>query len=399
MIHFLNVQELCPVSYEKFIQHLAGPYHQKFDPRPAIPKNREMNKILLIYDDFAELNTVDYSLKKVGFDVISISSEFLIQEKILSFNPEIVIAYARGPKVTSIGVGKRLKDMSRWGGKVLLIFPQGNKPDPQDLIRARMDLLLEAPIPVTRLIQILAKITNQDDQQLLEKLIKAAATESVEAQSQSNAQKVKSDKENFYVGGKTKSDNDTQYVVGPGEKKTSTKVDSGSFQMNPEVVAKAPGKKDQFTLAPEGESEKENASLKTDKPFLKDNEAFPEIPESLKNADPFQQMKNELESRESSFEKAKKAAIPEAATVKPLVPPELTDAKFKNELDEARNSLPNRTKKYFEFTKELKLNEESSLQRISVRREQNKLAEDWDKSTLDEQDNLRRKFTNALFKK
>jgi hypothetical protein len=40
-----------------------------------------MNKILLIYDDFAELNTVDYSLKKVGFDVISISSEFLIQEK------------------------------------------------------------------------------------------------------------------------------------------------------------------------------------------------------------------------------------------------------------------------------------------------------------------------------
>ncbi len=373
-----------------------------------------MNRILLIYDDFAELNTVDYSLKKVGFDVISISSEFLIQEKILSFNPEIVIAYARGPKVTSIGVGKRLKDMNRWGGKVLLIFPQGNKPDPQDLIRTRMDLLLEAPIPVTRLIQILAKITNQDDQQLLEKLIKAAATESAEAQSQSNAQKIKSDKENFYVGGKTKSDNDTQYVVGPAEKKTSTAVESGSFEMNPEIekigsaeqsakekgVAKnSEAKKDQFTLAPEGEAQKEKVSFKTDKPFLTADETFPEVPESIKNTDPFQQMKNELDNPEGFFEKPKKAAIPDAATVKALIPPELADTKFKDELEEARSNLPKRTKKYFEFTKELKLNEESSLQRISVRKEQNKLNEDWDKSTLDEQDNLRRKFTNALFKK
>lgn len=374
-----------------------------------------MNKILLIYDDFAELNTVDYSLKKVGFDVISISSEFALQEKILSFNPEIVIAYARGPKVTSIGVGKRLKEMNRWGGKVLLIFPQGNKPDPQDLIRTRMDLLLEAPIPVTRLIQILAKITNQDDQQLLEKLIKAAAIESAESQSQNNSLKNKGDNENFYVGSKGTGASDKQYVAGSTESSESfSPVDSGSFQMNTDIEKigssqekfmgpeeglskKSQAKKDQFTLAPESEGQKEKVSFRTDKPFLADNESFSQV--SDKNADPFQQMKNELENSDGFFEKTKNTAVPGVETVKPLIPQELTDSKFKNELEEARSNLPKRTKKYFEFTKELKLNEESSLQRIRVRKEQNKLNEDWDKADLDEQDNLRRKFTNALFKK
>lgn len=385
-------------------------------------KNRDMNKILLIYDDFAELSTVDYSLKKVGFDVISISSEFAIQEKILSFNPEIVIAYGRGPKVTTIGVGKRLKEMTRWGGKSLLIFPAGFKPDPQDLIRARMDLLLEAPIQVTRLIQILAKITNQDDQQLLEKLIKAAATESVESNAKS-PNKVRED-DNVFVGGQSGESDDTQYVGGSSSDSGSqSSQDSTKFKMNTDIekIGSDAGsessneafaldkkgsenKKNQFTLAPEAEKLNEKAtfekdSFKKDESFFSENQAALKKSESVKSNDPFEQMKSELEGGSEFPDPKKKLTAKEEFEAKPLIPPELVDQRFQKELDETKKDLPKRTKKYFELTKELKLNEESSLQRLRVRKEQNKLKEDWGSTDLDEQDSLRRKFTNALFKK
>src|SRR5690348_17118674 len=106
-----------------------------------------MVKVLLIYDDYAELTTVEFSLKKVGFDTVGITSEFSTQEKVISLNPDIVVVYGRGPKLTTVGVGKRLKEMTRWTGKSVLIFPQGYKPAAQDLIRVRMDMILEAPVP------------------------------------------------------------------------------------------------------------------------------------------------------------------------------------------------------------------------------------------------------------
>ena len=94
-----------------------------------------MNKILLVYEDYTDLMSVEATLKKVGFDVIGLSSEYSVAEQMLSFNPDVVVGSGRGGKVSSLGVGKRLKEMSRWQGKAILIFPANFKPTPQELLK------------------------------------------------------------------------------------------------------------------------------------------------------------------------------------------------------------------------------------------------------------------------
>ena len=178
-----------------------------------------MAKILLIYDDYTELNAVQFTLKKVGFDCLGISTEFGTNQQVISFNPDIVVASGRGPKVSTVGVGRRLKEMPRWTGKAVLIFPAGHKPNPEELIKIRMDVVLEAPVETVRLIQVLAKLTHQDDQVLIEKLIKTMAQE--------NTAKDPS----FIVGGKPTSE--SVYVGGSsGENKSSVAVGSRSAERN-----------------------------------------------------------------------------------------------------------------------------------------------------------------------
>lgn len=120
---------------------------------------------------------IESVLKKVGFDVLSISNEFSLSQQVLSFNPDIVVGYGKGPKVSTVGVGRRLKEMPRWTGRSVLIFSAGSKTDPLELARCRMDMALEAPMEVTRLLQVLANLTQQDPQVLIERMMKAVAAE------------------------------------------------------------------------------------------------------------------------------------------------------------------------------------------------------------------------------
>lgn len=129
-----------------------------------------MNKILLVYEDYPDLMTMETTLKKVGFDVIGLTNEVSVPEHILSFNPDLVIASGKGPKVSSLNVGKKLKEMSRWAGKSVLVLPAGVKPQTEDFLKIRMDLLLDNPLQPYRAIQVIAKLLNRDEASLLERL-------------------------------------------------------------------------------------------------------------------------------------------------------------------------------------------------------------------------------------
>lgn len=133
-----------------------------------------MNKILLVIEDFTELTNLESVLKKLGFNVVGISSEFSISQQILSFNPELVFASGRGGKVTSLGVGRRLKEMTRWNGRTILAFPSGFKPSAQDLLKVRMDAVIESPIAPIKILSVLAKFTGAQEQDFLDRLTKPA---------------------------------------------------------------------------------------------------------------------------------------------------------------------------------------------------------------------------------
>lgn len=121
-----------------------------------------MVKVLLVYEDFNELTLTESYLKKVGFDVSGITNELLIQDQIISFHPEIIVAHGKNLRVSSFSVGQKLKDGHRYQGKVVIVVPKGIRPAPEDMLRIKMDAIVEAPIDPERLIQVLCRLAGLD---------------------------------------------------------------------------------------------------------------------------------------------------------------------------------------------------------------------------------------------
>lgn len=130
-------------------------------------------RVLLVFDEYQEMMVTETYLKKVGFDVIGIMNELSIQEKIFEFNPEAIIVSGKSNRVSSISVGKKLKDILRYDGRVVLALPKNQRPDPDELRKIKMDVLMESPIQSDRLIQVLAKFSGVSAEPILEKLKKA----------------------------------------------------------------------------------------------------------------------------------------------------------------------------------------------------------------------------------
>ena len=101
-----------------------------------------MVKVLLVYDDFNELTLTESYLKKIGFDVVGISNEILINDQILSFNPEILVVHGKNMKVSSFSVGQKLKDYGRYHGKAVIVVPKGMRPSPSEMIKMKMDAMI-----------------------------------------------------------------------------------------------------------------------------------------------------------------------------------------------------------------------------------------------------------------
>jgi hypothetical protein len=179
-----------------------------------------MLRILLVYDNFQELTSVESSLKKVGFDVLGITSEFSLAEQLLAFNPHIVVGQGRSAKVSSSGVGKRLRESLRWDGQAILIFYSDAKPQPADILKMRMDSGLEHPVEISRLIQTISQLAGLDAPQLLEKLAKISSSDPTSKdfqRSQDSSGNFGSESDNVFVSGGTGPDGqELNQVTGAG---------------------------------------------------------------------------------------------------------------------------------------------------------------------------------------
>lgn len=350
------------------------------------------NKILLVYEDFNELTSLELSLKKIGFDVVGLSTEYSLQDKMLSFNPDVVIASGRGPKVSTISVGKKLKEMTRWQGKSLLVFSAGFKPNPQDLIKARMDLILEAPIALTRMIQILAKFTGLSEQTLLDKLNKATMTEADPSKPQSGSSSSAKSQESVFVQGGEAEKEESRMASGYIEENEDQKIKGGDHF--PLEKNKSFQKVDPFEqMKSELGAGKAKFKFDLDNPFSspKDgkNESkkmdFNKNSESASHDSSVSGGKSESEKATSVSEQA------DAVQAKP----------FQKELEMVRKNSAARQKHYDEQLQGVaQLPIKSTLSdRRAIRKAHKELLKDWNVTDLEEQDRLRREFTTAIFKK
>jgi hypothetical protein len=135
-------------------------------------------RILLIFDDFNELSKTETYLKKTSFDVLSLKNERSLAEQLLGFRPDAIVVYGNSNRVSSFSVGKKLKDNHKYQGRVILILPPGIKLSPEELLKVRMNAVIEAPVPPEKMLKLLAKQLNLNESAILEKLRRLQAQDS-----------------------------------------------------------------------------------------------------------------------------------------------------------------------------------------------------------------------------
>jgi len=320
------------------------------------------SKILLVYEEYSEMMGAQSLLQKVGFDVLGISTEYTLSENVLSFNPDIVVASGRAGKVTTVGVGRRLREMTRWQGKVILILPSGYKPNPQDFAKIRADMLLEAPLPSIRLMQVVGKMLGIEEHILQERLskhgndaVKGADGVILPPTAATEAQ------EKFEVKGKFETDEEDNFI----KEKARFNIDITS-----EVVAEKPAAK------------KDSQDLEA----LWDELTTPPE-ESLK-----------ITSEAEANEKAATKKVSFDLTEEEISARELEF--IQKELQKAQKTEAERVSKYGKFTAQINdFDTRQSLSKTDTRKAQQDIAKDWNHKEIEAQDELRRGFTKALFRK
>ncbi len=137
-----------------------------------------MDRVLLVFDDLQYSLHLEMTLRKVGFDTETITNDYNLSEKLLTFNPDYIIVKGNSQRVSCLQIGKKLKDTVRYQGLVILIFPADLKPQPDELIKLRMDLLLFEPISALRLVGHILSLSNADQDAIMDKLLRIAHTDS-----------------------------------------------------------------------------------------------------------------------------------------------------------------------------------------------------------------------------
>lgn len=133
---------------------------------------------MLIIDDIQHSWHIEMTLRKVGFDVEAINSEFSMPESILSFNPDYIICRGIRNRLSALNVGRKLKEASsKYDGVVILIFPEGFKIAAVDLLKLKMDLFLFDPISTLRLVVHLLSFSKHNFEFIRDKLLKFAITD------------------------------------------------------------------------------------------------------------------------------------------------------------------------------------------------------------------------------
>ena len=134
-----------------------------------------VTRILLLIEDYSELSHFETHLRKIGFDVMGAHQEIQLQQQILSFNPEILVAMGKGQKISPLRIGRKLKEFPRLTSKVILSLDKASV-QATDLMHARVDLILEYPCTFEKLLNGIAKVQGVDPQVYLSKFLKLKAT-------------------------------------------------------------------------------------------------------------------------------------------------------------------------------------------------------------------------------
>ncbi|MCB9026602.1 MAG: hypothetical protein H6625_09820 [Bdellovibrionaceae bacterium] len=115
-----------------------------------------MVRILLVIDDYNEMIYLQTLLKKLGFDVDSLSNTRKFADTLLGFNPKIVIITAHGKKINGLEL---TSSIVRRNGlpRIFLIKNQGQVFGNGELSDEKIDRILESPVNFLNLVKCICE--------------------------------------------------------------------------------------------------------------------------------------------------------------------------------------------------------------------------------------------------
>ncbi len=135
-----------------------------------------MIKVLLLADDYLERSQFESLLKKLGFDVISLSSDRTLSNEMLSFIPDLFVCSVSTAKVSNQKIGRKLREFDRFRFKSIFLVSSRAEILPSDLMEMRVDALIEKPFIINDFLEILSRFVSVDSDALIEKYEKIKNT-------------------------------------------------------------------------------------------------------------------------------------------------------------------------------------------------------------------------------
>jgi hypothetical protein len=175
-----------------------------------------MDRVLIAIDQIQFSSHLEMTLRKVGFDVETITTEFNLSEKLLTFNPDMIIARGQSTKLSAFNIGKKIKENLKYTGQIILIFGSDQKIAPNDLEKIKSDMLLFEPIGALKLTVSILNLDPVRKELMLDRLLRMAETDSsFRSQEQSylvsHGQDL--DREIINVQGKVSAKNDDEILI------------------------------------------------------------------------------------------------------------------------------------------------------------------------------------------
>lgn len=134
-----------------------------------------MIRILLIFEDIAELNYTQTYLKKVGFDCVSMSSELGLSERILTVRPEVIVISCKGGKIHPRELASKLRVQYKYVGKMILMGGTEAQFSENEQIKLGLDKNLQPPVTPIKMIESICEVAEVSPAASIEKYQRSVA--------------------------------------------------------------------------------------------------------------------------------------------------------------------------------------------------------------------------------
>lgn len=131
-----------------------------------------MDRVLLVIDNVQFSGHLENTLRKLGYITDALQNEYNLTERVLSFNPDIIVARGTSNRLSTLNVGKRLKDNLKFVGKVILVFTPENGPDKTQFNSIKSDVILFEPASALKIAVSVLNLEAIDKTAMREKLFK-----------------------------------------------------------------------------------------------------------------------------------------------------------------------------------------------------------------------------------